>query len=58
MRNQYQQARADYTSLRARTTIGDGRDKKPSSLLRISELRQRADADRPYLIAVQDVIAE
>ena len=57
MRNQYQQARADYTSLRARTTIGDGPAMRQAAS-RISELRQRADADRPYLIAVQDVIAE
>lgn len=57
LRTQYHQARADYTDLRARVLIGDGpamRDATPA----ISELRRRADADRPYLLAVQDVTAQ
>ncbi|MGH3970175.1 MAG: MobF family relaxase, partial [Mycobacterium sp.] len=57
LRTQYQQALADYTSLRARVVIGDG-PAMCQATPRISELRQRADADRPYLIAVQDVIAQ
>ncbi len=57
MRTQYQKAWADYTSLRARITIGDGPAMRQATP-RISELRQRADADRPYLIAVQYVIAD
>ena len=57
LRTQYQQARADYNSLRARVIIGDGPAMRQATP-RISELRQRADADRPYLIALQDVIAE
>lgn len=57
LRSQYQQARTDYKALCDRVIIGDGpvmRDIAP----RIIELRQRADADRPYLLAIQDLIAE
>ena len=57
LRTQYQQARADYNSLRAQVIIGDGPAMRQATP-RISELRQRADTDRPYLIALQDVIAE
>jgi conjugative relaxase-like TrwC/TraI family protein len=57
LRTQYQQARADYNSLRAQVIIGDGPAMRQATP-RIRELRQRADADRPYLIALQDVIAE
>ncbi|KZS63498.1 hypothetical protein [Mycobacterium ostraviense] len=51
LRSQYQQALTDYKALSDRVTIGDGpamRNIAP----RITELRQRADADRPYLLAV------
>lgn len=57
LRTQYQQARADYIQLRARSVIGDGpvmRQATPE----IVALRARADADRPYLLAVQDVVAQ
>ena len=57
LRTQYQQARADYTQLRTRVSIADGpalREAGPQ----ISALRVRADADRPYLLAVQDVVAQ
>ncbi|MCA4761179.1 relaxase domain-containing protein [Mycobacterium sp. SMC-2] len=57
LRTQYQQARADYTALRAQTLIGAGPAIR-GAMPRIRELRQRADTDRPYLIAIQDVIAE
>ena len=57
LRTQYKQARADYTHLRARVSIAGGpamREAGPQ----ISALRVRADADRPYLLAVQDVVAQ
>jgi conjugative relaxase-like TrwC/TraI family protein len=57
LRTHYHRARADYISLRARTTIGDGPAMRQATPC-ISELRQRADADRPYLLAVQYVIAD
>lgn len=57
LRTQYQQARADYTHLRARTVIADGPAMREAAT-QISELRRRADADRPYLLAVQDVTAK
>ena len=57
LRTQYQQARTDYARLRDRVRIGDGpamREAGPH----ITALRARADADRPYLLAVQDVVAQ
>ena len=57
LRAQYHQALADEKTLRAQVLIGDGPAMRHATP-RIRELRQRADADRPYLIAVQDVIAE
>ncbi|WP_232066822.1 MobF family relaxase [Mycobacterium parmense] len=57
LRTQYQQALADHQALHARAAIGDGPAMRQATP-RIRELRQRADADRPYLIAVHDVTAE
>ena len=57
LRTQYQQARADYTHLRARTVIGDGPAMREAAA-HITALRGRADGDRPYLLAVQDVTAQ
>ena len=57
LRAQYHQALTDEKTLRAQVLIGDGPAMRHATP-RIRELRQRADADRPYLIAVQDVIAE
>lgn len=57
LRTQYQQARADYTQLRAHTTIGDGPAMREAAA-HITAQRARADADRPYLLAVQDVVAQ
>ena len=57
LRTQYQQARTDYAQLRDRARIGDGpamREAGPH----ITAQRIRADADRPYLLAVQDVVAQ
>ncbi len=57
LRAQYHQALADEKTLRAQVVIGDGPAMRRATP-RIAELRQRADADRPYLMAVQHVIAE
>lgn len=57
LRTQYQQALADHQALHARAAIGDGPAMRQATP-HIRELRQRADADRPYLIAVHDVTAE
>lgn len=57
LRTQYQQARAHYNNLRAQTVGGDGPAMR-QAIPRIRELRERADADRPYLIAIRDVTAE
>ncbi len=57
LRTQYQQARTDYAQLRDRVTIGHGPAMREAGP-RISALRARADADRPYLLAVQDVVAQ
>ncbi|WP_225331228.1 MobF family relaxase [Mycobacterium intracellulare] len=57
LRTQYQQALADHADLHARAATGDG-PAMGQATPRIRELRQRADADRPYLIAIQDVISE
>jgi hypothetical protein len=57
LRTQYQQARADYNQLRARSVIGDGPAMRKATP-QITALRARADADRPYLLAVQEVVAQ
>jgi conjugative relaxase-like TrwC/TraI family protein len=57
LRSQYQQARTDYDQLRDRVRIGDGPAMREAGP-RITALRARADADRPYLLAVQDVVAQ
>ncbi|MGV7918617.1 MobF family relaxase [Mycobacterium kansasii] len=57
LRAQYHQALAEEKTLRAQVLIGDGPAMRQAAP-HIAELRARADADRPYLIAVQDVIAE
>ncbi len=57
LRSQYQQARTDYAQLRDRVRIGDGPAMREAGP-RITALRARADADRPYLLAVQDVVAQ
>ncbi|MEB3980213.1 relaxase domain-containing protein [Mycobacterium sp. 663a-19] len=57
LRTQYQQARTDYAQLRDRVRIGHGPAMRQAGP-RISALRARADADRPYLLAVQDVVAQ
>lgn len=57
LRNEYQQALADHDALHARAKIGDGPAMRQATP-QIRELRQRADADRPYLIAIHDVTAQ
>jgi conjugative relaxase-like TrwC/TraI family protein len=57
LRTQYQQARTDYAQLRDRVRIGDGPAMREAGPL-ITAQRIRADADRPYLLAVQDVVAQ
>lgn len=57
LRAQYHQARAQYDALRQQVTAGPGPAMR-AAMPQIRDLRRRADADRPYLIAVQDVIAE
>jgi conjugative relaxase-like TrwC/TraI family protein len=57
LRTQYQQARADYTQLRARVSVADGPAMRAAGP-QITALRMRADVDRPYLLAVQDVVAQ
>lgn len=57
LRTDYQQARADYTELRARAAIGDGPAMR-NAAAHITAMRTRADADRPNLFAVQDVVAQ
>ncbi|HSS23786.1 MAG TPA: AAA family ATPase [Mycobacterium sp.] len=57
LRTQYQQALHDYNSLRAQVLIADGPAMRHATP-RITDLRQRADADRPYLLAVHDVTAQ
>ncbi|MBI2693017.1 MAG: relaxase domain-containing protein [Mycobacterium nebraskense] len=57
LRTQYQQALTEYNTLRKQVLIGDGPAMR-QAIPHIRELRERADADRPYLIAVHDVTAE
>lgn len=57
LRTEYQQALAEHGALHARAAIGDGPAMRQATP-HIRELRQRADADRPYLIAVHDVTAQ
>lgn len=57
LRTQYQQARTDYAELSDRVRIGHGPAMREAGP-RITALRARADADRPYLLAVQDVVAQ
>jgi hypothetical protein len=57
LRTQYQQALTEYNALRKQVLIGDGPAMR-QAIPHIRELRERADADRPYLIAVHDVTAE
>lgn len=57
LRTRYQQALTEYDTLRKQVLIGDGPAMRQATP-HIRELRERADADRPYLIAVHDVTAE
>lgn len=57
LRTQYQQALTELDTLKAQVVIGDGPAMRQATP-QILDLRQRADADRPYLNALQDVIAQ
>jgi hypothetical protein len=56
LRTQYQQALSDLHQINTRTALGDGPAMRAAAT-QISALRGRADADRPYLLAVQEVTA-
>jgi conjugative relaxase-like TrwC/TraI family protein len=56
LRTQYHQALSVFHQINTRTALGDGPAMRAAAP-QISELRRRADADRPYLLAVQEVTA-
>ncbi|GBE67774.1 hypothetical protein MFM001_42360 [Mycobacterium sp. MFM001] len=57
LRTQYQQTLSQLDELQAQVLIGDGPEMRRATP-QILELRQRADADRPYHNALQAVIAQ
>ena len=57
LRTEYQAACENVAAIENDIRFGNGRSVR-AAMAEIRKLRARADADRPYLIAIQDVLAE